>query len=682
MFDHIGGLDQHVASLKEMILFPLLYPEVFEKYKINPPRGVLFYGPPGTGKTLVARAICNECSNSGDRKVAFFMRKGADCLSKWVGESERQLRLLFDQAYTNRPSIIFFDEIDGIAPVRSSNQDQIHSSIVSTLLALMDGLDDRGQVIIIGSTNRIDAIDPALRRPGRFDREFFFPLPALEGRKEIIKVHTKEWNPPLSPQMIDVLAARTPGYCGADLKGLCTESALIALKRRYPQIYTSRNKLLLNIDEVQIKLRDFNRAMRKIVPASQRSINNFARPLCFTVKPLLTVYLTWSIDVINSIFPAGLKKANESGNDGDSGDVPSDEDVDENDLLGTLNCSRDVNFRSLMWRGNYRPRFLIHGHRDQGQSTHLGPAILHHYEKVHHCKLDYSTIYSVHGRTPEESISVVFAEVTKRLPCILYMPRIDHWWVSLPETLRIFLNSMIDDLEPHQPILILATSDTPISDLPDEIQSLFDKNRYTTKVMEMSNPSREERLSFFAPLFEQYIYREPVKVEDASPKEILPIAPPTPPRRLSTEELGKIRKREEATLRELRLFLRECLSKLIRDKRFHMFVRPVDLEEVPDYRQVVKKPMALETMMAKIDTHKYESASQFIDDVELICYNALEYNPDADSNGRMIRHRACALRDTANAFIEAEMDSDFEQLCQDVYERRKRRGKSFIYVLI
>ena len=152
-FDAIGGLDEHLNTLKEMCMFPLLYPEVFGKFKMTPPKGVLFYGPPGTGKTLMARALASECSQE-NRKVAFFMRKGADCLSKWIGESERQLRLLFDEAYRQRPSVIFFDEIDGIAPVRSARQDQIHASIVSTLLALMDGLDDRGEIIVIGATNR------------------------------------------------------------------------------------------------------------------------------------------------------------------------------------------------------------------------------------------------------------------------------------------------------------------------------------------------------------------------------------------------------------------------------------------------------------------------------------------------------------------------------------------------
>lgn len=214
-FESIGGLDHHIQSLKEMIMFPLLYPDVFKTLDVTPPKGVLFYGPPGTGKTLVARALANSCSAT--TPVAFFMRKGADILSKWVGEAERQLRLLFDEARRLQPSIIFFDEIDGLAPVRSSKNDQIHSSIVSTLLALMDGLDNRGQVIVIGATNRIDAIDPALRRPGRFDREFLFSLPSHEARFRIIDIHTSKWDPPLPQSIKQFVADKTVGYCGAQL---------------------------------------------------------------------------------------------------------------------------------------------------------------------------------------------------------------------------------------------------------------------------------------------------------------------------------------------------------------------------------------------------------------------------------------------------------------------------------
>lgn len=191
-FDDIGGLDDYIHSLKEMTLLPLLYPEVFQRFNVTPPRGVLFHGPPGTGKTLMARALAASCRSNG-KQISFFMRKGADCLSKWVGEAERQLRLLFDEAKASQPSIIFFDEIDGLAPVRSSKQDQIHASIVSTLLALMDGMDGRGQVVVIGATNRPDAVDPALRRPGRFDREFYFGLPTLEAREKILNIMTRKW---------------------------------------------------------------------------------------------------------------------------------------------------------------------------------------------------------------------------------------------------------------------------------------------------------------------------------------------------------------------------------------------------------------------------------------------------------------------------------------------------------
>lgn len=205
-FHSVGGLDNHIRALKEMVVLPLLYPDVFARFDTQPPRGVLFVGPPGTGKTLTARALVNSLSVgtvapapdgkptvvnwSNGKKVSFFMRKGADCLSKWVGEGERQLRLLFEQAKRFQPSIIFFDEIDGLAPVRSAKQDQIHASIVSTLLALMDGLDSRGQIVIIGATNRPDAVDPALRRPGRFDRELMFPLPDASARAAILDIHT------------------------------------------------------------------------------------------------------------------------------------------------------------------------------------------------------------------------------------------------------------------------------------------------------------------------------------------------------------------------------------------------------------------------------------------------------------------------------------------------------------
>lgn len=301
-FDQVGGLDDQINQLKEMVALPLLYPELFQQFGIIPPRGVLFHGPPGTGKTLLARALAASCS-SENTKIAFFMRKGADCLSKWVGEAERQLRLLFEEARAAQPSIIFFDEIDGLAPVRSAKQDQIHSSLVATLLALMDGMDGRGQVVVIGATNRPDNVDPALRRPGRFDREFYFPLPNKEARKKIISINTRKWDPPLEDEFLDELASLTKGYGGADLRALCTEAALNAIQRRYPQVYKSNDRLQLDPSSIQVQARDFMASVRKIVPSSARSAASAAAPLPTHLAPLLEHTLQKAKRVLNELLP-------------------------------------------------------------------------------------------------------------------------------------------------------------------------------------------------------------------------------------------------------------------------------------------------------------------------------------------------------------------------------------------
>uniref|UniRef100_A0AAQ5YA61 AAA+ ATPase domain-containing protein n=1 Tax=Amphiprion ocellaris TaxID=80972 RepID=A0AAQ5YA61_AMPOC len=430
-FDSVGGLSNHIQSLKEMVVFPLLYPEIFEKFKIQPPRGCLFYGPPGTGKTLVARALANECSQ-GDRKVSFFMRKGADCLSKWVGESERQLRLLFDQAYLMRPSIIFFDEIDGLAPVRSSRQDQIHSSIVSTLLALMDGLDSRGEIVVIGATNRLDSIDPALRRPGRFDREFLFSLPDKKARKHILEIHTRDWNPKLAEPFVDELAEKCVGYCGADIKALCTEAALVALRRRYPQIYGSSVKLKLDVTSIVLGPGDFSKAMRTIVPASQRALAPPGRALSPTLRPLLAISYSLVLKSLLRVFPHAqcTDRDNTHGRDLASRHLDDDNEDSSASIyevqpaaspkshLSSSAIHRPfLHFSSsaLQQPTAYRPRLLLAGAPGSGQSSHLAPALLHHLDKLPVHRLDLPTLYSVSAKTPEESCAQVTPAQTHAL---------------------------------------------------------------------------------------------------------------------------------------------------------------------------------------------------------------------------------------------------------------------------
>ncbi|GJP85996.1 hypothetical protein CLOP_g16068, partial [Closterium sp. NIES-67] len=231
----IGGLRPVILSLTELVLLPLRYPALFPSLGIAPPRGVLLHGLPGTGKTLVVRALAGACAR-GEREVAFFARHGADCLGKYVGDAEKHLRLLFEVAKQRQPSIIFFDELDGLAPARGPNQDPTHSSVVATLLALLDGLDSRGAVTVIAATNRIDAIDPALRRPGRFDREIFFPLPGVKDRKAILKAITRGWGAGVAPsgKVLEELAGRSEGFAGADLRAVCNDALMAALRKNFP----------------------------------------------------------------------------------------------------------------------------------------------------------------------------------------------------------------------------------------------------------------------------------------------------------------------------------------------------------------------------------------------------------------------------------------------------------------
>nr|XP_028708732.1 ATPase family AAA domain-containing protein 2 isoform X2 [Macaca mulatta] len=628
-FDSVGGLSSHIAALKEMVVFPLLYPEVFEKFKIQPPRGCLFYGPPGTGKTLVARALANECSQ-GDKRVAFFMRKGADCLSKWVGESERQLRLLFDQAYQMRPSIIFFDEIDGLAPVRSSRQDQIHSSIVSTLLALMDGLDSRGEIVVIGATNRLDSIDPALRRPGRFDREFLFSLPDKEARKEILKIHTRDWNPKPLDTFLEELAENCVGYCGADIKSICAEAALCALRRRYPQIYTTSEKLQLDLSSINISAKDFEVAMQKMIPASQRAVTSPGQALSTIVKPLLQSTVDKILEALQRVFPHAEFRTNktldsdiscpllESDLAYSDDDVPS---VYDNGLSQKSSHKAKDNFNFLHLNRNacyqpmsFRPRILIVGEPGFGQGSHLAPAVIHALEKFTVYTLDIPVLFGVSATSPEETCA--------------------------------------------------------------QVQELFIRDY--GEIFNVQLPGKEERTKFFEDLILKQAAKPPISKKKAvlQALEVLPVAPPPEPRSLTAEEVKRLEEQEEDTFRELRIFLRNVTHRLAIDKRFRVFTKPVDPDEVPDYVTVIKQPMDLSSVISKIDLHKYLTVKDYLRDIDLICSNALEYNPDRDPGDRLIRHRACALRDTAYAIIKEELDEDFEQLCEEIQESRKKRGCS------
>lgn len=308
--EDVGGLDKHISSVKESIVLPLLYPKFCADYNITSSRGVLFHGPPGTGKTLLARALAHECSDDS-MPIAFFHFNSADILSKWVGEGESRIREIFDAARVWQPSLVFFDEIDGLAPSRIDN-DRPSASLVSTLLASLDGFSNLGRVLVVGSTNRLDAIDPALRRPGRFDQELLFSLPTESARLDILKINTRNWNQDLPN--LPRIAKLTSGFCGADLSLLCSKAAKHAFSRVYPDALDSSNAADVDLDEVEVEDLDFLTCLKKIKPAAQTLLSFDLQPLAAPFSDLLSPFVDQLIRHINCISQVCLGQSYSSPN--------------------------------------------------------------------------------------------------------------------------------------------------------------------------------------------------------------------------------------------------------------------------------------------------------------------------------------------------------------------------------
>jgi transitional endoplasmic reticulum ATPase len=265
-YEDIGGLKNEIQRVREMVELPMKHPQIFKKLGIEPPKGVLLHGPPGTGKTLLAKAVANETSAS------FFSIAGPEIISKYYGESEQQLREIFEDATEESPSIIFIDELDSIAPKREDVTGEVERRVVAQLLTMMDGLETRGQVVVIAATNRVDSVDPALRRPGRFDREIEIGVPDEVGRKEILQIHTRGM--PLSDDVsLGHLADETHGFVGADIESLTKEAAMKALRRYLPKIDLDEEDIPPSlIDRMIVKREDFEGALADVEPSAMREV--------------------------------------------------------------------------------------------------------------------------------------------------------------------------------------------------------------------------------------------------------------------------------------------------------------------------------------------------------------------------------------------------------------------------
>ena len=306
----------------------------------------------------------------------------------------------------------------------------------------MDGMDGRGQVIVIGATNRPDSIDPALRRPGRFDREFYFPLPNTEARRKILDIHTKGWNPPLDPAIKDELAGLTKGYGGADLRALCTEAALNAVQRRYPQIYSSNEKLMIDPKTVEVTPKDFMISVKKMIPSSERSASSGASPLPPAVEPLLRKHLGELKNVIAEVLPQRKK-------------TTALEEAQYEDVADGSGFRKEKMLQAFETTRVFRPRLLVRGTPGMGQQ-YLAAALLNHFEGLHVQSFDLPTLLGDSASSPEATVIRLFAEVKTHKPSVIYIPNVQVWYNTVGQTTLSTFLGLLRSLNPTDPILLLG----------------------------------------------------------------------------------------------------------------------------------------------------------------------------------------------------------------------------------
>ncbi|EPY49237.1 ATPase with bromodomain protein [Schizosaccharomyces cryophilus OY26] len=678
-FDNIGGLEDVILQLKEMVLLPLLYPEVFLHFHITPPRGVLFHGPPGTGKTLMARALAANCS-IGNQKVSFFLRKGSDCLSKWVGEAERQLRLLFEEAKKAQPSIIFFDEIDGLAPIRTTRQDQTHSSIVSTLLALMDGLDSRGQVVVIGATNRPNDIDSALRRPGRFDREFYFSLPSQEARMKILKVHTKHCSPSLSDIYLSDLAAATSGYGGADLKALCTEAALQAVRRCYPQIYHSSEKYLISPDKIQVDALDFERALEKVNVSTRRGS---AIPK-FAISDSHKLLFKETLDLLSMKISHLLRLDT----------LPSKSSFFQNISLSQIKKQKEI--YSLKKTMVYRPRLIITGHQDHGQS-YLSTDLFRSLDGVYVQCLDISQLLVDSEVSPNSSLINIFASARHQSPSIIFINNIEQWPVLFTQNFLDVFTLLLNSLIPMEPVLLVGVANTTYNNLPEVVRSWFP--HHLSEHFELSLPSYASRKSFFMDILKKILVLPLTHTDNDDPSqwEQLPKASTSHNIFYNTKDRERQERVDNRRIKnKLKIKLLSIMD-LLRS-RYKKFKKPiVDLAEIypgdnetePSFEvapedfpffikgnRVIRREdgatfnmMNLEEVDRRIWSGFYCTPHRFLRDLKLILEDVSHYGD------LTLKQKAKELYLSAELNLEEMIDQVFMYECQEMEEREARRRK-------
>lgn len=569
----------------------------------------------------------------------------------------------------------------------------------------MDGMDGRGQVIVIGATNRPDSIDPALRRPGRFDREFYFPLPNTEARRAIIDIHTKSWEPPLSDEMKNELAELTKGYGGADLRALCTEAALNAVQRVYPQIYQSKDRLLIDPTKITVAPKDFMISLKKIVPSSERSTSSGASPLPPAVEPLLRHPFQEIKEIVGQILPQ--KKALTALEEAQY-EQPDDEAGFRHERM------QQAFERSRI----FRPRLLIRGQPGMGQQ-YLAAAILQHFEGIHVQSFDLPTLLSDPVKSPETALVHLFAEVKRHKPSVIYIPNIETWYHTVERTVISTFLGLLRSLPPTDPVLLLGVLESDGEGADNEMmKSLFGfskKNRY-----ELSAPREEWRHEFFDPTM-KYIMTAPNDFPDPQNRkkrklEVLEKAPPPPPPAPvppTKEELKAQKKKDRQTLNLLKIRIQPIMDQIKRSyKRFRTgpvdeaqirylfddenpnivtsdlpleqrttfrpFERDQDKSGVPGLREVVsgKFYYNMDTVIIekRLSNGYYKRPVDFLADIKRLAKDAKML----DDPERLLKANELLSNVEVDVGLIEQTEPAFVAECENVYQRELEREKQAI----
>jgi SpoVK/Ycf46/Vps4 family AAA+-type ATPase len=424
----------------------------------------------------------------------------------------------------------------------------------------MDGMDGRGQVIVIGATNRPDTVDPALRRPGRFDREFYFPLPSNEGRRSILDIHTKGWDPPLPGNIKDELAEITKGYGGADLRALCTEAALNAVQRKYPQIYKSNQKLLIDPKKIDVTPKDFMLAITKMVPSSERATSSGASPLPNTVEPLLRRPLAEIKELLSEVLPHRRR-------------LTALEEAQFEEPESSGNFRREQMQREFDQSRVFRPRILLRGSQGMGQQ-YLAAAVLHHFEGFHVQAFDLPTLLSDSARSPEAAVIQLFAEVKRHKPSVIYIPNIQSWSETVGPTVLSTFMGLLRSIPPSDPVLLFGVLEL----IGEEVDVSLLRNLFgfsKKNFCDLKAPDHVARHEFFGRLID-YIKTAPSEFPDPENRkrrelEPLEVAPPPPEKPASPptkEQLKAQKKKDHQTLNLLKIRIQPIMDQIKKYKRF------------------------------------------------------------------------------------------------------------------